>query len=108
MKGLGVYYHCAKAGLVTLLGPRAMGPSPPQARGYFCAIKLCGAPRGPKKPYFFDKIDKNNDNNQVWAGLFDLKYTFKNYLTSIHACLLNIYICFYIKKMPVGACLSYK
>ena len=37
MKGLGVYFDCAKSEFVTLIGPRAMGPSPP------------------------DKIDKNID-----------------------------------------------
>ena len=32
MKGLGVYYDCAKAEFETLFGPRAMGPSPPEAQ----------------------------------------------------------------------------
>ena len=86
MKGLGVYYHCAKAGLVTHFGPRAMGPSPHKHGGYFCAIKLCGAPRGPKQTYFFDKIDKNNDDNEVWDGLLDLKCTQKK-LFDLNTCL---------------------
>ena len=51
MKGLGVYYHCAKAEFVTLFGPRAMGPSPPEAQGLIIVLyNIWGSWRGEKIP----------------------------------------------------------
>ena len=70
MKGLGVYYHCAKAVFVTLLGPRAMGPSPPEAQGLFCTIYYTGVVEGQKNSPINEKNDKSNDNNEVWDGLY--------------------------------------
>ena len=35
MKGLGVYYHCAKAEFLTLFGLTAMVPSPHKHGGLF-------------------------------------------------------------------------
>ena len=59
MKGLGVYYHCAKAEFATLLGPRAMGPSPPEAqRLIMYYITNGGAGRGLKIPPINEKNDK--------------------------------------------------
>jgi len=40
MKGLGVYYHCAKAEFVTFFGPRTMGPSPPEAQGVIIVLYI--------------------------------------------------------------------
>ena len=79
MKGLGVKYHCAKAEFVTLFGPRAMGPSPLEHWGCFCAIYLIegGAGGPPESPLKMTKLT-NNDKCKVWDGLLDLKCTPKN------------------------------
>jgi len=69
MKGLGVYYHCAKAVFLTLLCPRAVGPSPPEAQGLFCTIYSTRQVEGPKNSPRNEKNDKSNDNNEVWDGL---------------------------------------
>ena len=51
MKGLRVYYHCAKAELVTLFGSRAMGPSSPEAQGLIIVLyNIWGSWRGEKIP----------------------------------------------------------
>ena len=48
MKGLGVYYHCAKAEFVTLFGPRAMGQAPLKHGVNYSTVYCMGA-EGPKK-----------------------------------------------------------
>ena len=51
MKGLGVYYHCAKAELVTNFGPRAMGPIPPEVQGLIIVLyNIWGSWRGERIP----------------------------------------------------------
>ena len=52
MKGLGVYYDCAKAEFLTPFGPRAMGPSPPEAQGLIIVLYniLWGAEGAQKYP----------------------------------------------------------
>ena len=69
---------------------RAMGPSPPQARGVVLCYKTVRGAKGPKKNYIFDKIDKNNDNNQVWDGVFYLKCTQKK-IFDLNTCLFTQY-----------------
>ena len=59
MKGLGVYYHCAKAEFVTLFGPRAMGPSPPEAQGLIIVLyNIWGSWRGESIPPKMKKMTK--------------------------------------------------
>ena len=49
MKGLGVYYHCAKAEFLTPFGPRAMGPTPPEAQGLIMFYITYGRAGGGQK-----------------------------------------------------------
>ena len=97
MKEEDVYFHWFQAQYVKLLVPELWGQVPHKHGGWFCAIKQCGAPRGPKKTYIFDKIDKNNDNNQAWDGLFDLKCTQKK-LFDLNTCLFTQYIYVFMFK----------
>ena len=62
--------------------------------------KLWGTEGGAKKPPINDKIDKNNDTNDIWDGLRDLKCTQKIFFTSLRAYLLNIDM-FYGQKLAV-------
>ena len=59
MKGLRVYYHCAKAEVVTLFGPRAMGPSPLEAQGLIIVLyNIWGSWRGESIPPKMKKMTK--------------------------------------------------
>ena len=59
MKDLGVSHHCAKAEFLTILGPRAMGPSPPVAQGLIMFYITYGrAGGGPKITQEMKKMTK--------------------------------------------------
>ena len=61
MKGLGVYYHCAKGEFVTHFG----GKSPRALGAYICTICYKGELGEPQNNPIHDKIDKNNNTHDI-------------------------------------------
>ena len=71
MKGLGVYYHCAKAEFVPAFGPRAMGASPNKHSGLIYVLyNIQGSWGSPQKKTIHEKVDQHNDLNDIIACLF--------------------------------------
>ena len=69
-----------------------MAQTPQAAGAVFCYITFGGAGGGPKYATINNKIDKNNENNNLWDGKGDPKCTQKHSLTTTYAYLLSRYM----------------